>query len=288
MTSPPPSLPRPGTVYLVGAGPGDPDLITVRGLRLLRNADVVLYDRLLHPALLQEARHALKIFVGKSVDHPGVGQEGIHRLLIHHAQHARVVVRLKGGDPYVFGRGSEEAEALAQAGIPWEVVPAVSSAFGAPAAARIPLTHRSLARSFVVVTAHQVDHGELPWAALVEIDTLVVLMGVAALPRLAARLLEHGKDPSTPAAVVARGTLPDQKVVVSTLAHLAQDATKAGIRSPATIVIGEVVQQRERSLLQPRTAELTPYLNLKSAEPLGVSDTPMTLRELASSEAIGA
>ncbi len=260
-----------GTVFLVGAGPGDPDLITVRGLRCLQGADVVLYDRLLHPALLDEAPDdATRIFVGKSPGQPGLGQTGIHRLLINHARRGRRVVRLKGGDPFVFGRGSEEAEALTAAGIPWEVVPAVTSAVGVPASVGIPLTHRRLARSFAVVTAHQAanraenqtgdvaddragnranDHAEdhsLDWNALARIDTLVVLMGVAALPSVARELIAQGKDPQTPAAIIARGTLPDARVVSGTLNDLPMRAAASLIRSPATIVIGEVVGLRHR------------------------------------------
>jgi len=247
--SKPPFTPTAGTVYLVGAGPGDPGLITVRGLRCLHAADVVLHDALLHPDLLAEApQPAKRIFVGKSAGRPGVGQDKIHRLLIHHARQGQVVVRLKGGDPFIFGRGSEEGAALDAAGIPWEVVSAVSSAFGAPAAAGIPLTHRGLAQSFAVVTAQSVDRGEPPWQALVEIDTLVVLMGVAALPEVTAALIEHGRAPHTPAAVVVQATLPEQQVVVGTLANLALRAAAQGVRSPATIVVGEVVNLRQETL----------------------------------------
>ena len=237
---------RPGTVYLVGAGPGDPDLITVRGLRCLERADTVLYDRLLHPSLLDEApASASRIFVGKAPGQPGIGQAAIHRRLIDEARLGRVVVRLKGGDPFIFGRGGEEAEALHAAGIPWEVVPAVSSALGVPARAGIPLTHRQLARSFAVVTAHRVDGSDLDWPALVGADTLVVLMGVAALPTVARELIRHGRDPRTPAAVIARGTLPDERLVRGTLADLPTRAAEALIRSPATIVIGDVVALRD-------------------------------------------
>lgn len=257
--------PTPGTAYLVGAGPGDPELITVRGLRCLRAADVLLHDALIHDDLLTEAPQAQRVFVGKSAGNPGVGQQEIHRLLIHHARRRQIVVRLKGGDPYVFGRGSEEAAALDAAGIPWEVVPAVSSAFGAPAAAGIPLTHRNLARSFAVVTAHRIDGSDLPWPALVEIDTLVVLMGVAALPRLTQALISHGRSPQTPAAVVERGTLPDQNVVTAPLRQLAEHAAREGIRSPATIVIGEVVNLRRSSVATwplELTSDITPELTL--------------------------
>ncbi|MEM7586591.1 MAG: uroporphyrinogen-III C-methyltransferase [Acidobacteriota bacterium] len=259
-----PTPPRLGQVFLVGAGPGDPDLITVRGLRCLQRADAVLYDRLLHPALLDEVPDcALRLFVGKAPGRPGIGQAGIHRLLIEHARRGLCVVRLKGGDPFVFGRGSEEAEALTAAGIPWEVVPAVSSAVGVPARAGIPLTHRKLARSFAVVTAHRAGEqadDEPNWQALAGVDTLVVLMGVAALPTVVNRLIAAGTDPKTPAAIIARGTLPDAHVVTSPLAELPTQAAVALIRSPATIVIGRVVGLRERLIdlvSQPEVTALT-------------------------------
>lgn len=239
--------PAPGTVYLVGAGPGDPELITVRGLRCLRQADVLLYDRLVHPALLGEVPAAAeKIFVGKAPGRPGVGQAEIHRLLIEHAARGAIVVRLKGGDPFIFGRGSEEAADLQAAGIPWEVVPAISSAFGVPARAGIPLTHRRLARSFTVVTGHTVGQGDFNWSALAAAETLVVLMGVKALPTIVRRLALHGKSLSTPVAVIERGTMAEERVLTGTLATITEVA--AGARSPAVIVIGEVVHVRENLL----------------------------------------
>ena len=250
-----PNIAQPGTVYLVGAGPGDPELITVRGLRLLHAADVVLYDRLLHPGLLEEAVRAEKVFVGKAPGHPGVGQRGIHRRLVHHARLGRVVVRLKGGDPFIFGRGGEEAAALAAAGVPYEVVPAVSSAFAAPGSVGIPLTHRRLARSFAVVTAHRVGDGDLPWPALATLDTLVVLMGVAALPRIARALVAHGRSPQTPAALVAKATLPGQRALTGTLQDLPHLAVQAAIEPPATLVIGEVVRLGHQAV-QDFTTEL--------------------------------
>lgn len=240
------STPVPGTVYLVGAGPGDPELITVRGRRCLRRAGVVLYDRLLHPALLDEAPPtARRIFVGKARGRPGIGQGEIHRLLIAHARRGAVVVRLKGGDPFVFGRGGEEAEALSAAGVPWEVVPAVSSALGVPALAGIPLTHRHLAHGFAVVTGHQVDDG-LDWDAVAAIDTVVVLMGLGQLAALARVLIDRGRDPRTPAAAIARGTLPDERVVTGTLADLPARVAAEDLRPPATVVIGDVVGLRNR------------------------------------------
>ena len=240
------SAPVPGTVYLVGAGPGDPELITVRGLRCLQHAGVVLYDRLLHPSLLDEAPpSAPRIFVGKAPGRPGVGQAAIHRLLIDHAQGGSVVVRLKGGDPFVFGRGGEEAQALCAAGIPWEVVPAVSSAIGVPALAGIPVTHRGLARGFAVVTGHQIEDSDLDWDALAAIDTLVVLMGLGRLAALTRALTVHGRDPKTPAAVIVRGTLPEEHVVTAALADLPQRVAAEGLRPPATVVIGDVVGLRQ-------------------------------------------
>ncbi len=244
------SKPVPGTVYLVGAGPGDPELITVRGRRCLRHAGVVLYDRLLHPSLLDEAPpSARRIFVGKARGRPGVGQAAIHRLLIAYARRGAVVVRLKGGDPYIFGRGAEEAEALNAAGIPWQVVPAVSSALGVPALAGIPLTHRRLAHGFAVVTGHQIAASDLDWNALAALDTLVVLMGLGHLEALAGELIARGRDPETPAAAIARGTLPDERIVIGTLGSLAALAAAKGLRPPATVVIGDVVNLRQ-SLLQ--------------------------------------
>lgn len=239
-----------GTVYLVGAGPGDPDLITRRGLRCLERAQVVLFDRLVHPDLLDEApSSARRIFVGKAAGRPGIGQAAIHRLLIEHARQNHVVVRLKGGDPFVFGRGSEEALALTEAGIPWEVVPAVSSAVGVPARVGIPLTHRQLARSFAVVTAHRAAEEPVDWQALAGIDTLVVLMGVGALPVVTSELLAHGRSAETPAALISRGTLAEERVVQGTLADIAVRVEQEGLEPPATLVIGEVVSLRE--LLHP-------------------------------------
>lgn len=239
-----------GIVYLVGAGPGDPDLITVKGLRRLARADVVVFDRLVHPALLDEApAEAERIYVGKRCGHHAMTQERIHELLVTHARAGRTVVRLKGGDPFVFGRGGEEAAACAAAGIPWEVVPGVSSAVSAPASAGIPVTHRGLAASFAVVTAHRARDEEAPdWRALAAVDTLVVLMGVKRLPQVTAELLAAGRDPATPAAVVERGTLSGSRVVRGTLEDLAARTAKAGIRPPATIVIGAVAALREELL----------------------------------------
>jgi uroporphyrin-III C-methyltransferase len=237
-----------GRVVLLGAGPGDPELVTLRGLRWLRRAEVVVYDHLVSPLLLEEAPpSALRIFAGKSRGNHCLPQSAINALLVHHADAGRLVVRLKGGDPFVFGRGGEEALACVAAGIPVEAVPGVSSAVAVPAVAGIPVTHRGLASSFAVVTGHedpskpgrQVDWERLAGA----VDTLVILMGVAALPEIARRLMAGGRDPETPAAVIHRGTTPAEEVVTGTLADIARRAVR--LPPPSTIVIGDVVRLRE-------------------------------------------
>ncbi len=238
---------RSGRVVLVGAGPGDPELITVKGLRWLRRAEVVVYDRLVAPALLDEAPPtALRIYAGKSSGRRCIPQSAISPLLVHHARAGRLVVRLKGGDPFVFGRGGEEVRACRAAGIPVEVVPGVSSAVAVPAAAGIPVTHRGLASSFAVVTGHEDPSKpgtDVDWAALARAGTLVVLMGVGSLPAIAARLAAAGLPVSTPVAVISRGTTPAQQVVTGTLADIAERA--GHLAAPATIVIGEVVRLAE-------------------------------------------
>jgi uroporphyrin-III C-methyltransferase/precorrin-2 dehydrogenase/sirohydrochlorin ferrochelatase len=231
-------------VSLVGAGPGDPGLITVKGLELLRAADVVVYDRLVPAALVAEAAPtAERVFVGKHPHGAGADQPDINALLIDRARHGRAVVRLKGGDPFVFGRGAEECEALRAAGVPVQVVPGVSAATAVPAAAGIPVTHRRLASAFAVVTGHECDgRSDLDWEALARMPTLVVLMGLHALPEIAHKLVAHGAPSDAPAAVIASGTLPAQRVVVGTLATIAALASEAGLEPPATVVVGEVVQ----------------------------------------------
>ena len=246
---------RTGAVYLVGAGPGDPKLITARGLELLRRADTVVYDRLVHPALLDEAPvDAERIYAGKAPGGRCVPQEAINALLVHEARLGRIVVRLKGGDPFVFGRGAEEMQACAEAGVPVEVVPGVSSVLGATAAAGIPVTARGTAAGFAVVTAHRAaEDGDHDWRALAAMETLVVLMGVERLPHVVERLLAHGRGPETPAAVVENGTLPDQRVITGTLRDLAVRASAAAVRPPAIVIIGETVALRE-GLAAPRPA----------------------------------
>lgn len=247
----------PGRVYLVGAGPGDPGLITVRGLSRVRSADVLIHDRLVHPELLDEARPcAERIFVGKEPGRPHIPQDRINALLIHRAKAGLVVTRLKGGDPFVFGRGGEEAAALTEAGVPWEVVPGVTSAIGVPSLAAIPLTHRKLAASFTVVTAHRCSNTEEDhdWQALASMDTLVVLMGVGTLRQTIRSLVAHGRYPATPVAVIQEGTLPGERIVTGTLANIVERVERSDVRPPAVIVVGEVAKLR--SALRPRSLRL--------------------------------
>ena len=241
----------PGHVWLVGAGPGDPGLVTQAGLRALREADVVLYDRLTPAELLDACRDdAERIDVGKAPGRAAMTQEQINAALVEHARADRRVVRLKGGDPFVFGRGGEELEALAEAGIEATVVPGLTSAIGGLAAAGIPVTHRGLAASFAVVTGHEdptKPAAQVRWAELATAtDTLVVLMGVGRLEAIARALIDGGRDPSTPTALVVEATTPHQRVVESTLGGIAEAARDAHVEPPALLVVGEVVAVRER------------------------------------------
>ncbi|HET8628114.1 MAG TPA: uroporphyrinogen-III C-methyltransferase [Thermomicrobiales bacterium] len=237
-------------VSLVGAGPGDAGLLTVRGLERLRAAEVVVYDRLLDPRLLDEApADAERIYVGKEPGRHALRQDEINALLVARGLAGRRVVRLKGGDPFVFGRGGEEAEALAAAGVHFEVVPGVTSAVAAPAYAGIPVTHRDATSAVTIVTGHEDPAREgsrLDWDALARSGTLVFLMGVGNLPAIAARLVERGRPADTPAAAIEWGTWARQRVVTGTLAGLHDAVTAAGLGSPATIVVGEVARLRER------------------------------------------
>jgi len=239
-------LRRKGIVYLVGAGPGDPKLITVKGLEVLRRADVVVYDRLVDPALLEEAPPwAERVCVAK---HPGghsVPQDQINAILIERARAALVVVRLKGGDPFVFGRGGEECEALQVAGVEFEVVPGVTSAIAVPAYAGVPVTHRRYASAFAVVSGHRgIAASELDWEALARIPTLVILMGLLRLPQITQRLIRAGLHPLTPAAVIADGTTARQRTVQGTLSTVAELAQEAHLQPPATLIVGQVVELR--------------------------------------------
>lgn len=234
-----------GVVYLVGAGPGDPGLITARGLELIRRADVLLYDNLATPALLRYARpEAERIYVGKKRAEHEKTQDEINRLLVEKAREHEAVVRLKGGDPFIFGRGGEEGEALAEAGVRFEVVPGVSSALGAAAYAGIPLTHRDRTPAVTFVTGHQVER--VDWTKLGVAETLVVFMGLTTCRAIAERLIAAGRSPATPAAAIRWATRPDQRTVTGTLATLADRVAEEGLRPPALVVIGEVVELRAR------------------------------------------
>ena len=248
----------PGNVSLVGAGPGDPGLITVAGLERLCEADVIVYDRLVSPQLLEHARpDAELIFMGKLAGaqtggrraEPAHDQDAINRLLIEKAQQGKRVVRLKGGDPFVFGRGGEEAVALRAAAVPFEVVPGVTSATAVPAYAGIPVTHRGVASSFAVITGHEdpaKEESALRWDTLATaVDTLVLLMGTKTLPDIVDRLIEHGRPAETAVAVIRWGTTPDQRTVVGTLADIVRRVEEAGLTPPTIAVVGEVVRLRE-------------------------------------------
>ena len=235
-----------GFVYLVGAGPGDPKLITVRGAEVLGLADVVVYDRLASPALLELAPSAERVYAGKEPGRAAMRQEQIDSLLVDRATAGEVVVRLKGGDPYVFGRGGEEALACARAGVPFEVVPGVSSAIAAPAAAGIPVTHRGVAQSFTVVTVSTAHGDDVDLASAARsADTLVLLMAAGRLEETCRSLIEAGRPDDEPAAIVQWATTPDQRHVVGTLADLPALALAASIGPPATLVVGHVVAVAE-------------------------------------------
>jgi uroporphyrinogen III methyltransferase/synthase len=245
------ALARPGIVHLVGAGPGDPGLLTVRAVELLGAADVVLYDRLIPPEALAHARpDAELVYVGKEGEGPQFPQDDTHRLLLEHARAGKRVVRLKGGDPFVFGRGGEEALVLEEAGIPFEIVPGVTAGVAAPAYAGIPVTHRDVASGVAFVTGHEDPSkpgSAIDWPALARFPgTLVFYMGVRSLPRIAERLVAEGRPADEPVAVVERGTLPGQRTLVATLGDVAERAAAEQIRAPAITLVGEVARLREQ------------------------------------------
>lgn len=233
-----------GAVYLVGAGPGNPDLLTFRALRLMQKADVVLYDNLVSPAILELVRRdAERIYVGKKADNHALPQEEINRLLVKLAQQGKTVLRLKGGDPFIFGRGGEEIEELAENGVSFEVVPGITSAAGASCYAGIPLTHRDYAQSVTFVTGHRrAGEIELDWPRLTNPnETIVIYMGVKQAPRICEQLIAHGRTADTPVAIVQQATTPQQKTVIGTLSTLPHLIEAAGIKPPALIIVGNVV-----------------------------------------------
>lgn len=250
LPAPEPKRARVGRVTLVGAGPGDPGLITVRGLERLREADVVIYDRLVDESLLAKAPPSAELInAGKVARRHTLRQSEINALLVAKAREGKHVVRLKGGDPFVFGRGAEEAQELAAAGIPFEVVPGVTSAIAVPAYAGIPVTHRDYASSFAVITGYERPNkpeSKIAWDKLATgVGTLICLMSVENLPHVVQQLLRHGRSPEMPAALIRWGTWSAQETLTGTLADIAQQAMERGFASPAIAVIGEVVRLRD-------------------------------------------
>ncbi|PFO07444.1 uroporphyrinogen-III C-methyltransferase [Bacillus sp. AFS076308] len=240
-----------GKVYLVGAGPGDPKLITVYGMECIQEADVILYDRLVNEELLKYAKaEAELIFCGKQPGRHQIIQDQIHELLIEKASQGKTVTRLKGGDPCIFGRVGEEAEILAEHGIRYEMVPGITAGIAAPAYAGIPVTHRDYASSFAIVTGHsraEKDEDQLNWPALAQgIDTIAFYMGIGNLPYIVSRLIENGKSPDTKAAIIQWGTTAKQKTVTGSLKDIEVRVLEAGITHPAIVLVGDVVGLREK------------------------------------------
>ena len=239
-----------GKVYIVGAGPGDVDLITVKGLRCIQEADVILYDRLINNDLLSYAKPSAKlIFCGKLPNRHAMIQENINLSLVQHAAQGKIVTRLKGGDPFVFGRGAEEAEVLAQNGIAYEIVPGITSGIAAPAYAGIPVTHRDLGSSFAIVTGHMREGKDdaIHWESLSRgIDTLAIYMGVGNLPYITKQLLTYGRPGSTPVALVHMGTFEQQRTITGTLETIVDIASNQQVKNPSIIIVGEVVSLREK------------------------------------------
>jgi uroporphyrin-III C-methyltransferase/precorrin-2 dehydrogenase/sirohydrochlorin ferrochelatase len=243
------TTPEFGEVYLVGAGPGDPDLLTFRALRLLQQAEVIIYDRLVSEEILDLARRdADLVYVGKERDKHTLPQEGINQMLVRIAKKGKRVLRLKGGDPFIFGRGGEEIETLMEEGIPFQVVPGITAASGAASYAGIPLTHRNYAQSVLFVTGHLKDRTmNLNWNALVQpSQTVVVYMGLLGVKTLCAKLVEHGMSPQTPIALVQQATTPTQKVLIADLQTMPERMDEADIQPPTLIIVGDVVKLHEK------------------------------------------
>lgn len=253
-----------GKVYIVGAGPGDAELITVKGLRCIKEADVILYDRLINNELLSYAKPSAKlIFCGKLPNRHAMIQEHINYSLVQHAKQGKVVTRLKGGDPFVFGRGAEEAEVLAEHGIPFEIVPGITSGIAASAYAGIPVTHRDFGSSFAIVTGHMREGKDdaIQWESLAKgVDTLAIYMGVGNLPYICSQLLKFGRAASTPVALVHMGTFEEQHTVTGTLETIVQVAQESKIKNPSMIIVGEVVSLREKIKWFEQKIEVNRYL----------------------------
>ena len=239
-----------GKVYLVGAGPGDVDLITVKGMKCIQKSDVILYDRLINKELLDYAKKGAElIYCGKRPGYHAMIQERINRLLVKYAKQGKHVTRLKGGDPFIFGRGAEEADALVDNGISFEVVPGITSGIAAPAYAGIPVTHRDISSSFSIVTGHMRagENDTIHWESLARgIDTLAIYMGVGNLPYICEKLTKHGRSEDTPVALIHWGTTAEQHTVTGTLTTIVEIANKEEIKNPSMIIVGEVVKLREK------------------------------------------
>lgn len=257
---------EPGKVYLVGAGPGDPKLLTVYGLECIQKSDVIAYDRLVNPKLLEYAKDSAElIFCGKSPGKHHLIQDEIHTLLVNKAMEGKTVTRLKGGDPFVFGRGGEEAEVLARHGIHYEVVPGVTAGIAASAYAGIPVTHRDHATSFAIVTGHGrankgTDH--LNWPALAQgIDTVAFYMGIGNLPHICKQLIAHGRKATTPVAIIEQGTTEKQRTIIGNLETIIDLAAQERIENPAMILVGEVVRLRDKIKWYEKMLEAEGVLN---------------------------
>lgn len=235
-------------VYLTGAGPGDIELLTLKALRVIKEADVIIYDRLANPDILKEAKNGCEfVYVGKEDGRHIVPQDDINEIIYQNALKYENVVRLKGGDPFVFGRGGEEAAYLQERGIKFDIIPGITSAISAPAYAGIPVTHRGVAVSFRVVTGHESPHkkeSQIPWDTFKTDDTIVFLMGLHNLPKISKKLIEVGKDRDYPCAVISKGTTKEQSVVIGTLSNIVEKAKD--VPTPALIVVGRVVELREQ------------------------------------------